>query len=161
MTHTKETQAPVAFIAPNGDLRKTTEAKDANEWGAKFTPLYPPHKKKNDLVNVPNQPSPHCRVCVDVLKEQEMSWYHNYSNTAIDVICRLAQADKDALIDCTPDGEDDPDELWELPQTEEYSPIATFGDVNTNDFSIGYIWLLPNGKIAIQNASPITVLKVK
>jgi hypothetical protein len=33
-------QEPVAFVAPNGDLRKTTEAKDASEWGAKFTPLY-------------------------------------------------------------------------------------------------------------------------
>jgi len=33
-------QEPVAFIAPNGDLRKTTEAKDHWEWGAEFTPLY-------------------------------------------------------------------------------------------------------------------------
>ena len=30
----------MAFIAPNGDLRKTTEAKDHWEWGAEFTPLY-------------------------------------------------------------------------------------------------------------------------
>jgi hypothetical protein len=35
-----EKQEPVAFIAPNGDLRKTTEAKDHWEWGAEFTPLY-------------------------------------------------------------------------------------------------------------------------
>jgi hypothetical protein len=36
----EEQAKPVAFVAPNGDLRKTTEAKDASEWGAKFTPLY-------------------------------------------------------------------------------------------------------------------------
>jgi hypothetical protein len=35
-----EKQEPVAFIAPNGDLRKTTEAKDHWEWGAEFTSLY-------------------------------------------------------------------------------------------------------------------------
>jgi hypothetical protein len=37
---------PVAFIAPNGELRKTAEAKDASEWGAKFKPLYttPPQR---------------------------------------------------------------------------------------------------------------------
>ena len=31
---------PVGFIAPNGEFRKTTEAKDAIEWGVKFKPLY-------------------------------------------------------------------------------------------------------------------------
>lgn len=31
---------PVAFIAPNGDLRKTAEAIDSSEWGAKFDNLY-------------------------------------------------------------------------------------------------------------------------
>ena len=35
-----EKQEPVAFIAPNGDLRKTTEAKDHWEWGSEFTSLY-------------------------------------------------------------------------------------------------------------------------
>jgi hypothetical protein len=35
-----EKREPMAFIAPNGDLRKTTEAKDHWEWGAEFTPLY-------------------------------------------------------------------------------------------------------------------------
>jgi len=36
----QEQGEPVAFIAPNCELRKTAEAKDASEWGAKFEPLY-------------------------------------------------------------------------------------------------------------------------
>ena len=32
---------PMAFIAPNGELRRNTEALNADEWGAKFEPLYP------------------------------------------------------------------------------------------------------------------------
>jgi DNA-directed RNA polymerase subunit RPC12/RpoP len=35
-----EKQEPLAFIAPNGDLRKTAEAQDVSEWGEKFQPLY-------------------------------------------------------------------------------------------------------------------------
>jgi hypothetical protein len=46
---TKDISQPVAFVAPNGDLRKTTEAQDASEWGAKFTPLY---------TTKPSQPAP-------------------------------------------------------------------------------------------------------
>ena len=42
----QEQGEPVAFIAPNGELRKTAEAKDASKWGAKFKPLYttPQHR---------------------------------------------------------------------------------------------------------------------
>jgi len=49
-----EKQKPVAFIAPNGDLRKTTEAKDHWEWGAEFTPLYttPPAAQQKPVAKV-------------------------------------------------------------------------------------------------------------
>jgi hypothetical protein len=90
----------------------------------------------------------------------EYKWYDNYSDLATDIICRIMKTNKNKLVDCTPDGEDDPEELWELPETDEYKAIATFENVSTDDFCIGYIRLLPNNKIAIQNASPITVLKV-
>lgn len=33
-------QKPVAFVMPNGDLQRTNEARTADEWGTKCTPLY-------------------------------------------------------------------------------------------------------------------------
>ena len=47
----QEQGEPVAFIAPNGDLRKTAEAKDASEWGAKFKPLYTTPQQRKPLTD--------------------------------------------------------------------------------------------------------------
>lgn len=90
---------------------------------------------------------------------ESYKWYEDYNESAIKIIIKLMGVkNHDELYDCTPEGEDDPNELWDLPNTPEYEVIASFDNVSTKNFNIGLIKLLVNDKIAIQNASPIQIL---